>query len=393
MNLKVEFRKRILSLSVLAFSCTQIMLFTLFPLLAEKLSLPLNQIIGAFAVGTILFIWGSPYWASKSDSCGRYPVLAIGLFGLVLSFLLILFLILFATGLNSILVLSLLVLSRVIYGLLASGIVPVAQLARADMAMDNGMISSMISHSLPINLGRSLGPLLILSGGEYLNFLFTGISVVSLGLAIILIKMPNQVKSIPPKESFNRTWFSLGKMTVLPLIVTILLTSYTGILHSSLGFTLENIFNLEGNEATSLMAKVLLFGSLVMALTQVTSLCIFRKKFAPALFAGLACLSTGAWLLTVINHKGQLWVSIGLICMGIALIYPAHLALVHERSNSLYKGKIIGLLSMGNTVGYAVGGIIASIFLTSGINQLALALTLLLAVATYLNFKGASYAQ
>lgn len=85
----ISIKKICLSLNTLTFASTQILLFTLFPLLAEKLSLSLSTIVACFSLGTFLFLWGSPFWSSKSDKIGRDQVMSYGLAGLGISFAII----------------------------------------------------------------------------------------------------------------------------------------------------------------------------------------------------------------------------------------------------------------------------------------------------------------
>src|SRR5690349_7837862 len=111
-----------LNLNVLTFASTQILLFTLFPYLSEKLQLPLSTVIASFTLGTVLFLWGAPFWSSKSEQLGKEKVMAIGLFGLFISFAIIALLITFSSHLSEELILVGLIFSRIIYGGVASSI-------------------------------------------------------------------------------------------------------------------------------------------------------------------------------------------------------------------------------------------------------------------------------
>ena len=367
----VSIKKICLSLNTLTFASTQILLFTLFPLLAEKLSLSLSTIVASFSLGTFLFLWGSPYWSSKSDKIGRDQVMSYGLAGLGISFAIIVALIHSQAYLTSSIAVTFLILSRLIYGLFASAIVPVAQLTRSELSSHDEQTKAMFTHSLTLSMGRTLGPLLLLLSVGHIQTLLLVISVWSfllLGLNIILKnKELPQVKA----QASDLKWREVGGQILWPLLITILFTTYTGVLHSSLGGTLQDIFLLNSTEASTLMAKVLMLGSIVMALTQILGKIFVKNHLRSTLCLGLAALSAGVVVLGNMDQTMALWISIALISLGIALIHPSNLALVHLSSDKLSLGKKVGLLSSGNTIGYAIGGTLASLFLGVGINTLS----------------------
>ncbi len=374
-------KKICLSLNTLTFASTQILLFTLFPILAEKLSLPLSQIIASFSFGTLLFLWGSPYWSAKSDLLGRDQVMTYGLLGLGVSFAIIVGLIQSPIVLSGTMTLVVLVLSRVIYGTLASSIVPVAQLIRSEIGTKEELAKNMFAHSLTLSLGRMIGPILLLLASNNLNVLLISISIWSLILLVMNIILTTQRDPSIVRVTTHSSWREISNEIIWPLLITVLFTSYTGILHSTLGGTLQLKFSLPSLEASTLMAKVLLVGSIVMAITQIIGGIFVKNHFKSALFFGIFSLSLGAILLTMMTLTSQLWVAIGLISLGIALIHPSNLALVHQgEAGSL--GKKVGLISSGNTIGYAIGGTLASIFLGIGIEFISyLILAALLFVA------------
>ena len=382
-------KKILLILNTLTFASTQILLFTLLPILSEKLSVSLSVIIGCFSLGSFLFLWGAPYWSSKSDKIGRDPVMNIGLAGLSISFFILVVLFNFSLPMGETVTFVMLIISRVIYGSLASAIVPVAQLKNADMAQEGEHISGMFSHSLALNIGRTIGPLLLLFGKDHLDTLLLSIAAWSFFLLIMnFITSSKELashKDIASSLSNSSEWRDVAGKIWLPLLLTILFTSYTGILHSSLGHTLEKVFSLTAMDASTLMAKVLLLGSLAMVVTQVFGKILLKKKIRLTLFLGFLALLKGALILAFMNHTYHMYAAIVLISIGIALIYPSHLALVHQNYPKESMGKNIGLISSGNTIGYALGGALASLLLNHDINKMALGLILLLCAVAFAN--------
>jgi MFS family permease len=251
-------------------------------------------------------------------------------------------------------------------------------------------MKGMFSHSLALNLGRTLGPLFILLGHEHIHYILILIAVWSL----LLVTLPEkQSPHLTPEGTPLKLRAELTGLILIPFIVTILFTTYTGILHSSLGHTLKGVFNLTGLEASQLMAKVLLLGSALMALTQVSGKILLRNHFRLGLLLGLGSLTTGAVLLAFMDREAQLWISISLISIGIALVQPSHLALIHELFPKKAIGRKIGLLATGNTIGYAIGGAITSLFLKIEINKIALIVVGLLIIMTFINCLRVSHVK
>lgn len=371
--------KFFLSLSVLTFSATQLLLFTLFPFLAETLSLPLADIVLYFTLGTTLFLFGSPFWTDQSDSRGRRNVIRIGLVGLAVSFGIVAYLIEFQRDLEKVWIISLLIASRFVYGLFASAIVPVCQLARKDMATKDQHLSSMLSHSLALSLGRSLGPMAFLMFAGEIKNLFYFFSLAP--LLLILLSLRHSLDGRQNVELKKSSWMDSAIQIKLPLLVTVLFTLYVGILHSSLGYTIGSIFHLKGLEASRLVAEVLLVGSVVMSISQILGKIILKNNFRAGIFSGLVFLTLGAFILAFMSQRSELWIAIALISSGIALIQPSHLAIVHHLFPEDKVGQKIGLLSSGNTIGYALGGGLTALLLDFDIHKLSLAIIFLLIVS------------
>ncbi len=388
MNAKSVFIKKVLlSFNTLTFASTQILLFTLFPLLSEKLALPLSTIVMTFSLGTFLFLWGAPYWSAKSDVHGRDKIMSYGLMGLGLSFSIIVALIHFQIVLNPTLALIFLVLSRIIYGSLASAIVPVAQLTRSEMSSVDEQTKSMFAHSLTLSLGRTLGPLLLILSNGHIQTLLLIISLWSLMLLILNLFFRNREVSKSQVHATHLKWSDIGGQIIWPLLITILFTTYTGVLHSSLGGTLQLKFSMDSMAASTLMAKVLMAGSVVMALTQIIGRIFVKNHLRLTLSLGLASLAAGSVILALMKESQELWVSIGLISLGFALIHPSNLALVHQSSDKNSLGKKVGLLSSGNTIGYALGGTLASFFLGPSINTLSYLIIISLVFVSLMSFR------
>ena len=64
-------------------------LYTTIPYIAEETGVVTSNIIAAIGVGSFIFSFMGPFWATKSDRLGRKRVLSFGMFGMALSFMLL----------------------------------------------------------------------------------------------------------------------------------------------------------------------------------------------------------------------------------------------------------------------------------------------------------------
>ena len=383
-----------LNLNVLTFASTQILLFTLFPYLSEKLNLPLSLIIGSFTLGTVMFLWGAPYWSSKSDFLGKQLVMTLGLAGLFLSFALIAALVTFSDSLSFYQTAIILVLSRIIYGSFASAIVPLSQAIRSSLSKPEEQMRAMFTHSLALNLGRALGPILILLFGQSVVGLLYALTAWSFILVILnSFKIKSNVHASKNVQNDLNDWKNSLKEISWPLVITLLLTTFTGVLHSSLSETIKSTFSLSSIDAGEFMAKVLLAGTLAMAFIQVLGKTFSRSKWKMPLILGIFSLVVGSIVLFNMREEYQAWISVIFISIGIALIQPSNLTMLHSTSSDTNLSKNIGLLSSGNTIGYAIGGGLAAFFLGQDITLLTLGIALCLGSVVIVTCKRIQYAD
>lgn len=383
----------ILSFNTLLFASTQILLFTLFPFFAETFSLSLSTIVATFTVGSALFLWGAPYWTAKSDLWGRQKIMNIGLTGLMLSFALISFLIFFKNDFSSTVIFFVLLLSRIIYGVTASAIVPIAQLMRAEFS-EGQQLKSMFTHSLTLSLGRTIGPLLVLLASSRVETLLLLLTLILLTLLLVNLSKKNETSLVSPERTSSKAqWSRSAKEMIWPLSITILFTSFTGILHSSLGGTLQEVFGLSSIAASTLMAQVLLAGSFTMILVQIFGKTLKALNWRKTLLLGVSSLSVGTLILLLMNQQYEIWPAIVFISIGIALVQPGNLTFLHETQQGHELGRKVGLLSSGNTIGYALGGTLASVFMSFNINLVSCFIVGALFAATIISCQRFQYAN
>jgi hypothetical protein len=287
---------------------------------------------------------------------------------------------------------GLIVGARIIYGMMASAIVPVSQAWQLDLRPGIDRIKVMTRNSMCLNLGRILGPILVLTkqvNFEIIIYVATAwLGVLFLGL---LFFTKNQVIDRPTTEKFQFkksliNWKELASGVKGPILLSLVFTSFTGIMHSFLGHHLKVSLALPGDEASVLMAQMVLALSFAAVLIQQMSLMIPAKMWKLRLFIGALSLVSGSIVMAEAVDKVGLWVSIGFVAIAVALIPPVYLSLLGKNKNS--QGKKLGLASISHSLGYAIGaGLIAVSMKMSLVSEMSVVLFVsvaILAIVTYI---------
>jgi MFS family permease len=336
--------KLLASLNAFTFSGVQVLLIALFPFLAEKLALPLSLVVGSFGLGSALFLVGTPFWSNQSDRLGRAPILAAGSFGLFLSLFILWGLLRYYPGAS--LALPLLVASRIIYGLLASAIAPVAQSLQADSSKNPA--AAMHLHSWSLNLGRAF---------SLVAFIALGLSPEILLAAYLIWVAAVFALNLGFSFSGGRAPASApGKLGEAKWIFAVAFSfaCFVETLNSSLGGFLKNRFGLEGLDASSLTARLLLACALGVVLIQALTRALRLFRLSPdwIMAAGTLALISGGFFLTGAEKADDLNLAVGLLALGIGLLPPVYLAQIG--SGASY-GKRAGFVGLAHTAGYAAG--------------------------------------
>lgn len=337
-------RKLLASLNAFTFSGVQVLLIALFPFLAEKLGLSLSVVVGSFGLGSALFLVGTPFWSSQSDRLGRVPVLAAGSFGLFLSLFVLWGLLRYYPG--AALALPLLMASRVVYGLLASAIPPVAQSLQADSAKNPA--AAMHLHSWSLNLGRAFALVAFIALGLNPETLLAGYL-----LWVAALLFLNLCFSFSGSHAPAATPAKLGEAKLI-FAVAFSFACFVETLNSSLGGFLKHRFDLEGLDASALTARLLLACALGVVLIQALTRALRLFRLSPdwIMAVGTLALVAGGFCLAGAEQTQDLTLAVGALALGIGLLPPVYLAQIG--SGASY-GKRAGLVGFAHTAGYAAG--------------------------------------
>ncbi|GEM_PF-2270908 len=357
-------------LNTLTFSCVQMILYTTIPYIAEKTGVVTANIIGAISVGSLIFSFMGPFWAAKSDKLGRKRVLSFGMLGMTISFVLMALLFIFNTTTPLSVKIAMVFASRIIYGLLASAIVPVSQAWQLDLISKTEHIKVLTRNSMCLNLGRILGPILILF--KQVNFELiiyaATIWIFTLATSCFLTSDANiqneSSKTEIKLKAVLESWKLSIKEALYPILLAMIFTSFIGIIHTFLGHHLKEVLHIDGKDATILFAKIILVLSITALLVQQLSIWLLKSKWVPRVLIGASSLVIGSIVLMYSKNEQSIWISIIFISFATALIPPVYLSLISNSKKTKTKetvfGKKLGLASVAHSFGYAVGaGLIA----------------------------------
>lgn len=351
------------SFSTILFSAIQISLIALYPELAEQMGVSLSQVILSFSAGSLLFLWASPFWGKFSDQNGRKSALVIGVTGLLFSLIAIVFLFYNPATPFS---LAILITSRILYGLTASAITPVAQAIQRDLESE-ARHRALSRHSLNLALGRVIGLLVFATFSTYSVQVLVGacILLATGGLAITNLK---SWTSLPLSRREYRSSASLSKSAWLTPSISIvfLFAVIIECLNSIFSKTIRDRFTVDIEHATRDTALLLLASAIVILLTQVAFRRYSRRldtltMARHGLKFGSLSLGLGVCGFTLASQPIEFLGALTLISLGIGTIPPSYLALITHHDPS---AQTAGRVSAVQTLGYFVGGIAASVTLS-----------------------------
>lgn len=254
-----------------------------------------------------------------------------------------------------------LLMGRISYGALASGIPAISQSIR--LASGQEMMKSMFSHSAYLNVGRTLGPCLLLLPFSTENIIH-GLTIwgaVLWFLNLIVMMGEKEVAEQKPKKK-RPSPFVVSKELVLPIALTMSFGLYTGMLHSSLGGKISLDLALNPEAASTFMAKLLLSGTLIMSVVQIVGGTLFKNNWRAPLSVGILAMTIGALLIAFLPSEFSYWAGIAGISLGIAFLQPSNITFMESLGlGGETRGQRLGQLASFNTLSYALGGILAAI--------------------------------
>jgi len=364
------------------------------PMSRETVSLHVGMITGVFALMTVLF---APLWGKLSDSIGRKPLFSIGLIGTAVS--------IFLFGISS--NLTLLYSSRILGGIFAAAVIPVASAYVSDLTPVGirGKVLAWIGGASA--LGATIGPAIasfltninLPSSYNLWNFTFDEFSIpfttvsILLGLNLFLIKKlpaPFEADSesiailIPRNEKLNI--FSLIK-SIRFLLILSFVSQYSLMLFEAT-FSLHAKYLI--NYGTLELGIIYSFCGGVMGIAQSFFIgnLIDKKGEKKLLPIGFFLTAIGISSLMVFENIFLIILSVTILSIGISSITPSLSSLITKRFPQ-NTGSALGIQNSVDNLGKGFGAILGGMLFALNIHLPFLSASLFLliiAFSLYRNF-------
>lgn len=377
--------RMIASLSACIFGGAQAIMIALYPAMALSLKMNLTMVLYCASIGTFLFLFGSPYWSNTTDYLSRSTVMMIGIAGLLASFIVVTFLVVYPFT-NQPMVIFFFLLSQLVYGLIASATVPAAQALQAQLASAKHIVKASFIHTMSLNIGRIIGYTLIVFFYENYTQVLLIYSCLMIGMLWVQFSeyKHDQLYSVPAKQI--NSW---GKEAVdirWIIVMALLYACYLETLIFSLADIIKKQFHLDTLFASGFSAKILLVLSVGILVGQYIGKQFFKDSWQLGMIAGVVALWCGSILLIHAASFMQLWLAIGSIVIGLGLLPAFYLALLRTDQTNQSYGKRAGIIAAAHTLGYTAGGFVAGTIYsskTSSVGYYLAAITLFLGFSTY----------
>lgn len=345
-------------LSCLIFAVCQSMFFSIFPFLAADIGIDLAEVVFVFAVGSALFLVSAPLWTSLSEIFGRVRISLVCLFGLAMSLILLYIAITpNEVGIDNIFALW---ASRIVYGIFAAGIVPIAATIYAHEPKGR-LLTRFANHAQGTTIGRIVGPIIGLTAT------YSGINLIVAILALLVLSVVVLgffVEDVRPEFCTVLKFVKeIPKINGIPILIwAVIAVSFvtTGVQSSLAGFLQFEI----SSDATLPFVNSLCFvlGNVIMTINQK-----FMDRSSLPILVRIGCfsliLSCGA--LAVSTDWPMILAAYCVFCLAISNLRVGFMTLFCNK-NPGKKGCVVVAFSLVQTVGYALGNFYVSWSLDSG---------------------------
>ncbi|MEP7187667.1 MAG: MFS transporter [Roseiflexaceae bacterium] len=322
----------------------------------QSVALHVGLLTGIYALGQFFF---APVWGRWSDRIGRRPLILIGIGGYVIAQ------ILFGLATS----LWLLYAARILGGILSSATLPVSAAYVADMTADKERGRGMAWLGTAVSLGFVVGPALggslsrsdLHFSARYGQFMLDSFSIpffaaAALGLLALFAAMRWLPESLPapmadpaPKTDWRGVARNLGPLLGLALVGQFALAVF------------EATFALYGqakfNYGPVEVGAVFVVCGLVMAVFQVGAIGFLAGRVSEMyqIGAGFGLMGTSLALLVLARTTFFVFVFVGLLALGTALISPNLAVLISQRGGHRRVGAAFGVQTTANSLGQASG--------------------------------------
>lgn len=321
---------------------------------------------------TLLFLFLSPLWGKWADRLGAAYLIRFCSLGLGLS--IICLAVVWWLGVEMAFVPGLwfitIAITRIIYGLSASGVMPLCQslainppqsVANPASTAGDQSLKKLGLVSASLSIGRMLGPLVLIIVASQVDWLLTLFSLLAIPLFIAIFRYSKQQQTKPDPKKINEQKAPLELARIKPqLALAFCITLFVGYLQFVLGpLFLDWLGN--DKEATFMMSVTLT----IVAMTALACQLLIVKHLNWRSPFILLWLSSGMLLAALaLSLSDSIYMIMGLmlpIAVVIALLTPVYTRSAMAQCESS-KGQISGKLAVCHTAGYPLGSLLAGLY-------------------------------
>ncbi|WP_282607871.1 MFS transporter [Pelagibius sp. Alg239-R121] len=352
-----------LCLALIATTIGQTVLFVMVPVIGEITKIGLGGISLAITAGIFAFTIAAPMWGRISDSIGRRKVMLFGCAGVVLGHGGVALTVEMAARDLAEPDLSLVFLTafRLVHGVSAAALMPIAQAWVADIHDESAHLSKFGVLRLSMTAGRLAGPplaavLMLLAPLTPIYFL----CVFALA-AFFLVSMcsdPEKRRTAEQSSSGSSTTVAVP----LLLAVVVLLSLMVGQLQFTMGPHVQVRLGLDAVHASQFVGLLLTAAALAALAVQVFVVKHLRDCALGTLVAS-SMIASGAVVLVFWGEARLLFV-LGAIFAGTAMAaaLPACAALISVSAARDRLGRVMGAFGSAQTIGYAIGAALGGLY-------------------------------
>jgi MFS family permease len=315
------------------------------PLLAKVMAVSYESLVNWQALGSLLFLFSSVFWAKAVAKRGITWVVKVSTVGFLLSNLMLLCLWLNHQWLATTMMLAIFIVSRVCHGVFSSGIVPQLQTS-ALLLYPHNSVAALAKVALGGTLARCLTPLLCMG---LLMFSATWVFALPIVLAMcVLWATPRLAKVQLPLNKARKVTQHRGLLVVALLSAFCLCYGQFSLVHVFARFIPDNSIAVSQWVAGNL--------ALTACLSSFNQLYYIKKRQMNAeklLIASVAFALLMAGVASLVNSLVAVCVCISLLFMALNSATLAYTNVIVAHTSSQFTNYI----TLVHTLGYALGAL------------------------------------
>ena len=349
---------RILFFCLLALGAGNTMLIgAVLPPLTRQLGLPDWTAGAIFSLSALFWAVSSPFWGRMSSRFGRRPIIATGLVAFMASMLFLAICVqLGVAGVvtNWFVLFLLLLAARGFYGLVGPGVRAGAQAYVADRTSADERTEELASLGAGFTLGTALGPAAAAAMIASLGLVSPLLATAGIALIMALVVLKYLPENKPPQNRNARIVRNKGiwkTPQVLPfLIYGFAVAVVIGLLMQTFPFVLMDRLDVEGREASQLMAAASTLGAMSMLIAQLVVIPRFKMPPSWLMGVGAAALVLYSAALLVAADFGTFCLIQLMFGLGMGLAMPGYISGASLANPKELQGDVAGLVT--SVVGY-----------------------------------------